>query len=464
MTRGIAGFEGKRVGILGLAASGRAAGRALLAAGAKVLAFDDDPVKRAEARSLGFEPGSDADIPDLACLVVSPGVPLTHPAPHHLVAAAKAAGVAITGDIQLFKDGLGPRPLIGVTGTNGKSTTTALIHHLLVRAGRDAAMGGNIGRAVFELEAGPEDRLFVLEFSSFQLDLCHDVACRIAVLLNIAPDHLDRHGDLEGYIAAKRRILDQQDPDGAAVIGVDDPWCREIAGEVAEARRCVTVSVTGPADVAVKDGVIVDRLDGAARRVGSLAGIETLRGRHNHQNAAAAYAACRLLGLDAEEAMAGMASFAGLPHRMEEVARIGPVRFVNDSKATNPDAAMSSLGAFPRIHWIAGGRAKPGGFAGLLPHLACVRRAYLIGEAAEALAGDLGEALPVERSATLDRAVAAAYERAAREAAEGDEVVVLLAPACASFDQFRSFEARGDAFRAMVHDLAAGHEALGGAA
>ena len=443
---GLAPYAGKQVGILGMARSGVAAARALDAAGAEVLAFDDSP--EALARS-GCAPGAMADVTGLALLVPSPGVPLGHP----LIVAARAAGVPIRGDVDLFADIAADRRIVGITGTNGKSTTTALTHHLLAVAGVDAVMGGNIGQPVLELDLGPPSRTFVLELSSFQLDLCDRLRCRVAAWLNLTPDHLDRHGDLTGYIAAKERIFRHQGRGDIAVIGIDDTPSRDLAQRLrALGREVVTVAMdeTTPAEITVRDGWLLDR--GAA--VQDLRILGNLRGRHNWQNVAVAYATVRALGLTPAQATAGLASFRGLPHRMEEVARAGRVVWVNDSKATNPNSAEKSLVSFPSIFWIAGGKPKPGGFRSLRSALGNVRAGYLIGTAAAEIASDLGDLVPMHAVGTLDAAVHAA-STAARTIDDG-EAAVLLAPACASYDQFKNFEARGDAFRALARAEAGG--------
>jgi UDP-N-acetylmuramoylalanine--D-glutamate ligase len=449
-------FRGRRVGVLGLARSGLAATRALQAVGATVLVWDDDPA--ALARHPELAPGRPADVAGLAALVVSPGVPLTHPAPHPLIEAARAAKVPLTCDIELFCDGLGPRPLVAVTGTNGKSTTSALCHHLLVAAGRDAVLGGNIGVPALDLDPGPSDRVVVLETSSFQLDLCTRLRPRVACWLNLTPDHLDRHGDVAGYVAAKMRIFRNQRDGDTAVIGVDDAPSRTVAAGL-RGPRVIAVSTREAIapGVYVRDGVLIDASDGAAREVVDLSALPTLPGRHNQQNAAVAFAALRALGLHADAIVPGLATFPGLPHRLEEVARGAGVRWINDSKATNPEAAARALGSFRNIYWIAGGRAKPGGFRDLRPHLGSVRAAFLIGEAAAAMAGDLGDLAPMTVVGTLEAAVTAAA-RAATADGHGD-AVVLLAPACASFDQFRSYEHRGDVFRRLARMQASGRAA-----
>ncbi len=459
--KGIGAYRGKRVGVLGLGRSGRAVARALRAAGADPLLYDDDPATLDAACTAGGRPGAAADLPDLALLVASPGVPLTHPAPHPLIEDARRAGVPVCGDVDLFAATYPETFLIGVTGTNGKSTTTALIAHLLAAAGLPAEAAGNIGRPVFDLEPAP-GTILVLELSSFQLDLSRELRCRIAVWLNLEPDHLDRHGDLDGYIAAKRRLFAGQRPGDRAVVAVDDDISRALAEELEAAGRA-PIRVSGSradVEVGVADGWLVARSEGGLRRIAELAGLPRLRGRHNHQNAAAAFAVARLLGVDGAVAARGLASFPGLPHRMREVGRLGRIRFIDDSKATNPAAAGRSLASFSEIYWIAGGRAKPGGFGALEPHLGNIRAAFLIGEAAPELARFLEGRVPAEMVGELARAVPAAARAADRS--EGEAPVVLLAPACASFDQFTDFEARGRAFAALVAELASA--AAGGAA
>jgi UDP-N-acetylmuramoylalanine--D-glutamate ligase len=444
-------YKGQRIGILGLAKSGLAAARAFAAAGAEVLAFDD---KAETVAAAGWPAGTLADVPGLTLLVPSPGVPLTHPAPHPVIAAAKAAGVPVRGDVDLFAEILGEgRAIVGITGTNGKSTTTALVHHLLVAAGVDAVLGGNIGRPVFELDPGPEGRVFVLELSSFQLDLCEHLRCRVAAWLNLTPDHLDRHGDLEGYIAAKVRIFENQLPGDVAVVGLDDEPSREVAYRLGhEGRRVIGVSLDEavPGEVEVAGGRLIDAMAGTPTEALDLRALDNLRGRHNWQNVATAYAVVRALGLPPERAILGLPSFKGLPHRMEEVARAGSVLWVNDSKATNPDSAMKSLSTYADVFWIAGGKPKPGGFKSLRPFMRSVRKGYLIGTAAPEIAADLGDLAPMQEVGTLEAAVAAASRDA--RAAGLPEAVVLLAPACASFDQFRSFEHRGDVFRDLARN------------
>ena len=444
-----------RIGILGMARSGMAVLKDALARGQDCLVYDDNEATLAAAIEAGGRKGTLADVAGLDALVVSPGVPLYFPAPHPVIAAARAHGVPLTSDIDLFARRLGGRTVIGITGTNGKSTTTALVHHLLVAAGQEAMLGGNIGKPVLDLDLGSKERVFVLELSSYQLDLATELAPAVAVLLNITPDHLDRHGTFDAYIGAKRRLFALQPETGSAVIGVDDAPSKAIADALeAQGRRVIRISAATDLErgVFARGTVLIDATGDSPRPVADLAGIQSLEGRHNRQNAAAAFAVLRALGMPEADATRGFATFQSLPHRMATVARAGRVRFVDDSKATNPEAAIPSLSSFADIFWIAGGKPKPGGFAALLPHLAAVRGAWLIGEAAGEIAATLPAELAVMHAETLARAVPAAY--AAARLSEAAEPVVLLAPACASFDQFANYEARGDAFAALARDLA----------
>ena len=448
-------MTGKRIGILGMARSGMAVLRDARARGQDCVVYDDVEATLAQAVDAGGSKGTLEDVLTLDALVVSPGVPLYHPAPHPVIEAARARGIPLTSDIDLFAERLAGRTVVGITGTNGKSTTTALIHHLLIAAGRNALMGGNIGKPVLDLDLGGPGRTFVLELSSYQLDLANQIAPEVAVLLNITPDHLDRHGSFDAYVAAKRRLFMLQPEDGIAIVGVDDAPSLAIADSLeAQGRKVIRISASSELarGVYTRGTELVDSLDGTPRPVADLAGIPSLEGRHNRQNAAAAYAVLRALDIPAEDAVRGLPSFQSLPHRMATVASTGRVRFVDDSKATNPEAAIPSLSSFADIFWIAGGKPKPGGFAALLPHLTAVRGAWLIGEAAAEIEATLPPTLPVEHSETLERAVPAAY--AAARTSQAAEPVILLAPACASFDQFANYEARGEAFAALARELA----------
>lgn len=416
-------FAGKTYGVFGLARSGVATVAALTASGAKTLNWDDGEAARANFTG----PLTDLNATDLTALdalIVSPGVP--HEAP--LFVRAVAAEIPVIGDIELFaqaRPALPPHKVVGITGTNGKSTTTALIHHILTAAGRDARMGGNIGLPILSQAPLPANGIYVLELSSYQLDLTFSLDCDVAVLLNITPDHLDRHGSMANYVAAKARLFTMQSPGQAAIVGA-----------LAEADFDVLADAEDPVITFIEDVELGPQSDWPA-----------LQGPHNLQNARAAAAACAALGLTDAEITAGLASYPGLPHRMERIAEKAGVLWVNDSKATNPDSTAPALAAFPNTHWIVGGKAKGADLDAVLPYLAGVRAAYLIGEAAPIFAPILAPHLPVIMSGTLESAVAAA----AAAAHPGD--TVLLSPACASFDQFRDFEARGDAFRALVEAL-----------
>jgi UDP-N-acetylmuramoylalanine--D-glutamate ligase len=449
-------FADRRVAVLGLARSGRAGVRSLAAGGAEVLAWDDSPAAR---DAIGAEfplcDLSGIDWRGVAALVLSPGIPHSFPEPHPAVAQARDAGIEIIGDIELLGRAQPDAVYIGITGTNGKSTTTALIGHILAAAGRRVQVGGNLGTAALSLAPLGADGAYVLEASSFQLELIASLAFRVAVLLNITPDHLDRHGDMDGYIAAKRRIFAGQGAGGTAVIGIDDPICRGIADELrAGPARVVPISVAEPTPggVYADDGWLIDATARQPVRVLKLAEAERLPGSHNWQNAAAAYAAARAAGIAGEVATAAIRSFPGLAHRQELVAKIDGVRYINDSKATNADATEKALACYEAVYWIAGGLPKAGGIASLSGYFGRVRHTYLIGAATEEFAATLGDSVPYTRSGDLATALAAASEAARRDGVPG--AVVLLSPACASYDQFPNFEVRGDTFRDMVHQLA----------
>ncbi len=389
-------------------------------------------------------------------LVLSPGIPHRHPRPHRLVRRAESAGVPVIGDVELLVENQPCRRIVGITGTNGKSTTTALVGHLLRRAGVGVQIGGNIGLPVLDLLPKPVEDIYVLELSSYQLELTERLSCSVAVILNLSPDHLERHGGMSGYVRAKRRILRNQRENDCAVIGVDDDHGRALSRELEAKgdRRLLAIAVGRSLErgVYVIDGQLHDAVDRHGQPVLDLRPITGLRGAHNWQNAAAAYAVARALGIEPAAAAAGIAGFRGLAHRMEAVATVDGVRFVNDSKATNPEAAARSLASFDRIYWIAGGRPKRSSLDPLLPWLERVRHAYLIGEAAEQFEQALAGRVPCTRSGDLATALRQAVAVARRD--ERGDPVVLLAPACASFDQFANFEARGDAFKALVAELA----------
>jgi UDP-N-acetylmuramoylalanine--D-glutamate ligase len=454
-------FAGKKVAVFGLGSSGLLSARALTAGGAEVIAFDDDNKKLAEAQAAGLKTQDlhELDWRAIAALVLTPGVPLTHPAPHWAAALAAKAKIEIIGDIELFcreRAKSGPQcPLIAITGTNGKSTTTALIAHLIKSAGRDAQMGGNIGVPVLALAGFAPGRAYVLEVSSYQIDLAPSLKPTVGILLNVSEDHLDRHGSMDNYAAIKERLVARVETSGTAVIGVDDDYTRAAAERIERAgKRVERVSVL----TALREGYyaqgsgILHARDGNADTVADLAGIGSLRGAHNAQNAACAVAACRALGLELPAIQKGLASFPGLAHRMQPIGRKetnkGNVVFVNDSKATNADSAAKALASFSDIFWIAGGKPKTGGIESLAEFFPRIAKAYLIGEAAADFAKTLDGKVPHEINGTMTAAIAAA----ARDAAASglNEPVVLLSPACASFDQYPNFEVRGKAFTDLV--------------
>ncbi len=450
-------FAGLPVAVFGLGKSGIAAALALKAGGAEVWAWDDGADAREQARRAGV-PLVDLYLcnwRELTSLVLSPGVPLHHPQPHRVVELARAAGCEVIGDIELLARSMREASYVGVTGTNGKSTTTALIGHVFKLAGRPVQVGGNIGRAALALEPLGADGTYVLEMSSYQLELTVSITFDVAVLLNITPDHLDRHGDMAGYVAAKRLIFHRQTKPRAAVVGIDDPQCEAVWRDLAAAAEQVVIPISSlrraPNGVYVLDGTLYDDRDGRDLAVADMAAMPTLPGAHNAQNAAAAYAACTAAGIEPSVAIACMRGFPGLAHRQETIARVDGIAYVNDSKATNADAAARALACYPRVYWIAGGRAKDGGLAAAEPFLGRVRRAFLIGEAAPAFAKFLQDKnVAIALSGTLADAVAQARAAAL---ADGPGGVVLLSPACASFDQFANFEARGEAFRELVQAL-----------
>jgi len=456
----VTSFAGKTVAVFGLGGSGLASCHALKAGGAEVIAGDDSADNVAKAAQSGFITADLRTVSwaNFAALILTPGAPLTHPSPHWSVLMARQAGVEVIGDIELFcrerRRHAPDAPFVAITGTNGKSTTTALIAHLTRVAGYDTQMGGNIGTAILSLEPPRMGRVHVIEMSSYQIDLTPSLDPSTGILLNISEDHIDRHGTLEHYAAVKERLAAGVQPQGTAIVGVDDGFCRDIADRIDRAgKRVVRISVKNP----LPDGIYVEhetivRASGGARsEIARLGGIGSLRGRHNAQNAACAAACALSMGVSIETLQNGLRSFPGLAHRMEQVGRRGNVLFVNDSKGTNADAAAHALSSFSDIFWIAGGKPKAGGITSLAEYFPRIRKAYLIGEAAQEFSGTLGEHVAHEISQTLDVAVASAARDA--EASGLADAVVLLSPACASFDQYRNFEIRGAAFRDLVTAL-----------
>lgn len=455
--------QGKYCAVFGLARSGLSAAKALRLGGATVVVWDDRQDARQQAAELGFDvrPWQDWVWDDLSSLVLSPGIALTHPVPHDVVVKAHETGVEVIGDVELFAREIRPNPgeagrapVIAVTGTNGKSTTTALIGHILKTCGYQAEVGGNIGVPVLDLPGPTGKTVYVLELSSFQIDLSPGLKPDVSVLSNISSDHIERHGSLENYAAVKARLLRQTAPDGMRVVGVDDlPSSAIFTALAASGVAAVPVSAGKilSRGIFVLSGEMYEALSSHTARIMDLLQAAHLPGAHNGQNAALAFAATRGLVKNTRMAIAAIISFAGLKHRIEDVGRLGSVRFINDSKATNAAAAAKALACFDDIFWIAGGQPKTDGIASLAPYFPRIRKAFLIGEAADSFAATLDGHVDYTVCGTL---MAALTEACTGARASGCEApVVLLSPACASFDQFRDFEARGETFRALVSRL-----------
>jgi UDP-N-acetylmuramoylalanine--D-glutamate ligase len=438
-------FAGQRFAVVGLGRNGLPVARALVAMGAAVTAWDDTEAARAQATGLTV---AEPMMAGLDALVLSPGIPHTLPRPHPLAAAARAAGVPILSDAELLFRAVrasGSRArFAGITGTNGKSTTTALLAHIVATAGLPVAAGGNLGTPALALPRLPDDGVYVLEMSSYMLERLATLRFDAAAMLNLTPDHLDRHGDMAGYAAAKRAIFARQDAGCTAVLGIEDAPSRTMAEGLAA--RVVRIAARVPADVFAPDGVLRD----AGGPICDLREAVALPGAHNAQNAAAAAAMAAALGVPRAAIARGLLSYPGLPHRQERVGERGGVLFVNDSKATNADSTARALACYPRVVLIAGGIAKAGGIESLAPFFPRIARAFLIGRDAPVLAATLAaHGVPHAVVETLERAVPAAWQAARTQAP-----VVLLSPACASFDQFSGFDARGERFRALVQTLA----------
>jgi len=458
----LSGYQGKTIGVLGLGRSGLSAARALNRFGAEVWAWDDDEGARLRAagEGLALVEFAGRDLSAVDALVLSPGIPHTHPAPHPIVDALKRAGTPVIGDIELLARTCPEAAYVGVTGTNGKSTTTALIAHVLETAGCHVGVGGNLGTPALELDALDGEGTYVLEMSSYQLEITPSLACDVAVFLNVSADHLDRHGGMDGYVAAKKRIFKNYRDGQVAVVGIDDPIAAGIHAELSASGERRVIAVSGyqktPGGVYIEDGYLIDDLDGEAVRRCYVADIISLPGVHNGQNAAAAFAAVRARGIEPAKAVSGIRSYPGLAHRQEAVSLVDGVLYVNDSKATNIDATSRALACYDTVFLIAGGRSKGDEIDALHSHLARVREAFLIGEAAEVFGASLEGRVPWTNCGDLEMATKSARLRALESAEQ--RPVVLLSPACASFDQFDNFEARGDAFKRLVHNLPGHHD------
>jgi UDP-N-acetylmuramoylalanine--D-glutamate ligase len=460
---GLASLKGSSFVVLGLARSGLATVRALRAAGIDCVCWDDDAAKRDAAQREGatlVEPAT-IDWSRWTALVISPGIPNLLPKPHPVAAEARKAGKKLICDVELLARAEPRARYVAITGTNGKSTTTALIGHILKSAGVKCEVGGNIGRGALDLATLGDGGVYVLELSSYQLELLETFHAHVAVWLNITPDHIDRHGDMAGYVAAKEHIFDRQRCGDCAVIGVDDDYSSAVCQKLQRSGGASVVPLKLEQPIAGGVSFRTGRLVDADAFAVDFAEVPTLPGDHNAQNAAAAWAACRWLGVAREKIAEGLKTYPGLPHRQERVAAVGNVTYINDSKATNADATARALSSYRDIYWILGGQAKEGGVEPLTSFFDRIRHAFLIGEATDLFARQLDGKLAYDRCGDLKSALAAAHERAQREAKTA--AVVLLSPACASWDQWQSYEHRGDAFRAMARALP-GAQSLGRAA
>ncbi len=447
-------YKNKTVGVFGLGRAGQATIDALVAGGARIFAWDDTATSR-EGMKSNKHPQVTLCAPTkwewegLAVLVLSPGIPLTHPKPHEVVVMAKQHHCPVIGDIELLYQACPHATYVTITGTNGKSTTTALVGHILKQAGKMVQVGGNIGTAALSLEPLSHGGIYVLELSSYQLDLVASTRFDVSVLLNITPDHLDRHGNMQGYVQAKSHIFDRQGACDTAIVAVDDSYTQQVAAMLEkESVQLITLSAYGNhASVTASNARIHDSRDSSEV---DLSIIRSLQGQHNWQNALAAFACARAIGIAPEVIAAALQTFPGLAHRMEWVTEKGNVTFVNDSKATNADATSHALKSFESIYWIAGGKAKSGGIETLTSYFSRIQKAYLIGEAEAQFAETLQGKLAFEKCATMQVATRRAYEDAV---ASGGKSVVLLSPACASFDQYANFEQRGEHFKQVVGAL-----------
>jgi UDP-N-acetylmuramoylalanine--D-glutamate ligase len=456
-------FKNKDVAVFGLGRSGLTAAEALKAGGANVYLWDDNAKARDKSADIGFKikKFDELDGTKIAALIMSPGVPIYGEKINWAAVWAHDNDIPIIGDIELFAREINATPenirpkTIGITGTNGKSTTTALIAHILQNAGRDVRMGGNIGTGVLSLSPPKAGAIYVIELSSYQLDLTKSLHLDVAIQINVSEDHIERHGTMERYVAAKRNIFANQSSDDYAIIGVDDDYGEELATLLMAKgnRRVIPVSsgqfVT--CGISAINQFLWDNSSGRANKITDLHHARALPGNHNGQNAAAAFAACRAIGLSDEQIVDGIMNFGGLKHRLQKIGDTGKIKFYNDSKATNADATAQALNSFPRLRWIAGGQAKSDGIDPLSRFFPRISKSYLFGAAAERFANNLKN-FPHEIFDTLAQATQKAYSDALET---GDEELIILSPACASFDQYSDFEARGDDFINIVNDLIA---------
>ena len=455
----VGAFSGKTVAVMGLGKSGLSAAEALAASGAHVWAWDDSADNRDSAAESGVMLTDiyQEDWGDIETLVLSPGIPGFFPSPHPIAEKARENGCEIICDVDLLARSNSEAQFVGITGSNGKSTTTALIGHVLSHAGFEAAVGGNIGEPVMRLDALGSTGAYVLELSSYQLERVPRLQLDVAVLLNICPDHLDRHGGMSGYVAAKKSIFERVVQGGKAIIGMDDQTCRGISLELMvnstlSIQDIIPISANGrvPGGVFIDGTILVDDLESRQTPIVDLAKMQNLSGRHNWQNSAAAYASARIMGVRGAVIADALSTFSGLPHRQEIVRVIGNVRFINDSKATNSEATAKALASYENIFWIVGGQFKENSVDILSGALSTVRHAYLIGDCQDLFEEGLNGKVPLTRSGDIETAVHQASQAALTY---GEPAEVLLSPACASFDQFASFESRGAAFRDLVEAL-----------
>lgn len=453
-------LAGKSVAIMGLGRSGKAAAKALKQSGAEVWAWDDDERKRESLTNFNIIDLANTDLKGIRALILSPGIPHTHPKPHPVAIRARDAGVDIISDIEILVRAQRNASYIAVTGTNGKSTTTALISHILEKNGVPIQVGGNIGVPALELNPVDQQGFYVLEISSYQLELTRSANFDISVLINISEDHLDRHGGLDGYIESKKMIFQGHRGGSSAVIGIDDNICAEMFQKLKEKGRRKVVPISGcrkcPNGVYVLNDLLYDDLEGKCQPIFPLSQIGALTGVHNAQNVAAAYSASRIAGLASQDIIEAVKTFESLPHRQEITAIINGIRYINDSKATNPEATARALACYDAIYWIGGGLENRNSLESIVPYLSRIRRAFLIGESARRMAVEFGDSLSPKLCKNLASAIISAHAEAVKERRRG--AVVLLSPACASFDQFENFEERGKEFCRLVAALPGTHQ------
>lgn len=451
------GFKGKNIAVLGLGRSGRTAALALQESGAQVVAWDDTTAARDAAKNenIHIEDLTTIDWHAIDELVLSPGIPHHYPAPHPIVAQAKAAGLKPISDIEILYKTQSEATYVGITGTNGKSTTTALVGHILKSTGHKCEVGGNIGIPVMNLEPLGKGGTYVLEISSYQLEITQSIHFNVSILLNVTPDHLDRHGGLEGYIAAKQLIYANSNPDDTLIIGIDDPHCFAIYERLKTSSQFNLVPISIQKKISnglyVKEGQLIEGVTDS--NICDLSPLLRLKGQHNWQNTAAAFAACRTLGLKDSQIINALESFPGLAHRQQLVKSWQQIRFVNDSKATNAEAVAQALAAYSgeALYWLAGGRPKEGGIASLEPYFTNVNHAFIYGEAQDLFALSLEGKVPYTRAKDLREATELALKKAENQPTT--EIVVMLSPACSSFDQFKDFEQRGESFCSYINEL-----------